>query len=96
LKKLDPQKKQQLYSSLSSLLIKAASEKISTSQLEAKLKGLNWSDEQITMLLKMFLVNQSKIQAVLMLYGSSPPKLVDINWRLDYQVEVFYFYYCSW
>nr|CAH0110219.1 unnamed protein product [Daphnia galeata] len=87
LEKLGPLKIQQLYTSLSSLLIKAASENISTSQLEAKLKTLNWSFEQITRLLKMFSANQSKIQAVLKLYGSSPPKLVDVNWRLDYQVE---------
>ena len=41
----------------------------------------------------MFSANQSKIQAVLKLYGSSPPKLVDVNWRLDYQVEVFLFFF---
>ncbi|EFX68263.1 hypothetical protein DAPPUDRAFT_330281 [Daphnia pulex] len=35
----------------------------------------------------MFSTNQSKIQAILKLYGPSPPKLVDVNWRLDYQVE---------
>ncbi|XP_046437343.1 COMM domain-containing protein 3-like [Daphnia pulex] len=77
----------QLYTSLSSLFIKAASEKVSTNQLEAKLNALNCSVEQITRLLKMFSTNQSKIQAILKLYGPSPPKLVDVNWRLDYQVE---------
>jgi hypothetical protein len=95
LEKLGRQKIQ-LYTSLSSLFIKAASEKVSTNQLEAKLKTLNCSVEQITRLLKMFSTNQSKIQAILKLYGPSPPKLVDVNWRLDYQVEVlhllFFFY----
>ncbi|KAK4023983.1 hypothetical protein OUZ56_009374 [Daphnia magna] len=85
--KLGPQRISELYTSLSKFIIQAASQNISSSQLESKLKTFNWSSEKIDRLMKVFLVNQSKIQAVLRLYGSSPPKLVDVNWRLDYRLE---------
>ena len=90
LEKLGPQRISQLYTSLASLVLTAASENISASQLEAKLKTFKWSSEQITQFLKVFAPNQNKIRAILKLYGTQhPPKLVDVNWRLDYQLEVF-------
>ncbi|KAK4023942.1 COMM domain-containing protein 3 isoform X1 [Daphnia magna] len=85
--KLGPQRISELYTSLSKFIIQAASQNISSSQLKSKLKTFNWSSEKIDRLMKVFLVNQSKIQAVLRLYGTSPPKLVDVNWRLDYRLE---------
>lgn len=88
LEKLGSQRIFQLYTSLSSLILTAASENISSSHLEAKLKSFKWSPEQISRLLKIYSANQSKICAVLKLFGEKPPKLVDVNWRLDYQLEV--------
>lgn len=86
----DSQKIFQIYKSLSSLIVAAASENISCYELETRLKTLNWSPEQVTTLVKIFSANLTKIQAVLKLFGTKPPKLVDVNWRLDFQLEVMY------
>ena len=65
-----------------------ASENMSDQQVEGILTGFDWSQKQIDQVLKIFFPYQSKIRAFLKLYGRNPPKLVDVNWRLDYEIEV--------
>lgn len=78
----------QLYTSFSTLIVKASSENLSSSQLETILEGLKWTPEQISKFLQMYVSNQVKIRAILKLFGKTPPRLVDVKWRLDYQIEV--------
>jgi len=77
----------QLYTSLFTFVLEAASENAPLLQIEALLKTFNWSSEQITQFSKTYSENQPKIQAILKLVGNSPPRLVDVNWRLDYEIE---------
>ena len=78
----------ELYSSLSIFLLEAARENLSPSQIETILNGFNWSYEQINCFSKIYATHQVKIRASLKLFGGAPPKIVDINWRLDYEIEV--------
>ena len=78
----------QLYTSLFTFILEAASENLPLSEIEAILKTFNWSANQISQFSKTYSENQLKIQATLKLFGNSPPKLVDANWRLDYEIEV--------
>ena len=74
--------------SLSTFLMAAATKNLSNNEIEAILRKLTWSQEHISKLLKVYSVNKDKIRMKLQLYGKNPPKLIDVDWRLDQVVEV--------
>lgn len=69
-------------------MLEIASENLPASEIEAMLRVFNWSAEQINQFSKTYFEYQSKITTTLKLFGVSPPKLIDVNWRLDYEIEV--------
>jgi len=68
-------------------VLEIASENLPASEIEAMLRVFNWSAEQINQFSKTYFEYQSKITTTLKLFGVSPPKLIDVNWRLDYEIE---------
>jgi len=64
--------------------------------VEKLLKESGWTDEQIEVVTSAFTSQKDNIRAVLKLYGRNPPKLIDVNWRLDKNLwvkEISYFNY---
>jgi len=66
----------------------AATKNFSNNEIEAILRKLQWSQEKIVKLLKVYSNNEKKMKLKLQLYGKHPPKLIDVDWRLDYIAEV--------
>lgn len=72
----------------STFILKVSAENLKNYQIETILLQLKWSQEQVTKLLKVYTANQTKIQMKLQLYGKHPPKVIDVDWRLDHAVQV--------
>jgi hypothetical protein len=88
MKNIDPQNLAKMYSSLSTFLIEAASHKLPLQAAEGILNKCNWSHEQIKIVTKVYPEQVTKIRTALKMIGERSPRVVDVNWRLDYQIEV--------
>ena len=56
--------------------------------MEGILNKCNWSHEQIKIVTKVYPEQVTKIRTALKMIGERSPRVVDVNWRLDYQIEV--------
>lgn len=74
--------------SLMTFLVKAAGENASVDNVTICLTDLGWTSQYVSKLSKLYETNQLKIRAILKLFQSSPPSLVDIRWRMDVKLEV--------
>ena len=88
MKNIGPQNLAIMYSSLSTFLIEAASHKLPLNAAEGILNKCNWSPEQIKVVTKVYPEQVTNLRTALKMIGERPPRIVDVNWRLDYQVEV--------
>jgi hypothetical protein len=88
MKNIGPQNLAKMYSSLFTFLMEAASHNLPLNAAEGILNKCNWSHEQIKVVTKVYPEQVTKIRTALKMIGERPPSIVDVNWRLDYQIEV--------
>jgi len=77
-----------IYHCLSMFLLKCASANLQVDETVEFLTRFNWSSQQVKNFKKIYTEQLENIQVALKVIGKDPPEIVDVNWRLDYQLEV--------
>lgn len=85
---VEKQRLASLYSSLSTFVLAATSNGASQDELEEEAARLGWPEEQAARCAKIYGENLKGIRAVLQMFSSNRPRVVDVDWRLDYEIEV--------
>lgn len=85
--KLDKSILKEAYSGVLALLLEAAKFDAETATLSAILEECKFTQDRIDILLQLYQEKKLFIQILLGNIGTSPPHIVDVDWRLDYHIK---------
>jgi polycomb group RING finger protein 4 len=72
---------------LSTLLLECAKVNAAPQQMKGILKEQTVTDEVSNILVELYTQHQSNLAEHILMTGIAPPRIVDIDWRLDYNVR---------
>jgi len=75
------------YSALVTLVTEAAKHDLEPSSISPVLEECKFSNDRIDAFNKVYSSKKSLMQILLNSVGSSPPHIVDVDWRLDYYIK---------
>lgn len=84
---VDPGFMKQTIPALISLLIEAAKSDASTEQLSLVLEDCQFSSKRKGIMLDLYMSHKQKLRSSLAMYETTPPHIIDADWRLDYNLR---------
>lgn len=85
--KVDKAVLKEVYASIVSTIIEAAKQDVEPASLSSLLEDCKFTSERINVFNTVFQERKSLIQILLGNVGTSPPHIVDVDWRLDYYIK---------
>lgn len=85
--KVDKAILKEVYASIVSTIIEAAKQDVEPASLSSLLEECKFTSERINVFNTVFQDRKSLIQILLGNIGTSPPHIVDVDWRLDYYIK---------